>query len=72
MLSDWDPCGVGDNPALADEYNTYSEQITDALLASPSEAAVEAVLDEAEGELGITLPSEQRQRTVRALVRLVE
>jgi len=72
LLADWDPCGVGDNPALTDEYDTYGKRITDVLLASLSKASVEAALDDAEAELGITLPRQQRDRAVRALLALLE
>ncbi len=71
LLADWDPCGVGDNPKLADEYDHYALDIADVLLASPSEASVTAALENAEGELGVTLPEEQRLRTVHSLLKLV-
>ena len=29
LLRDWDPCGVGENPNLADEYDRYVEWLAE-------------------------------------------
>jgi len=71
LLAKWDPCGVGDNPNLTDEYDGYADDVVDALLASPSIASLTAVLEDAESELGVVLPQEQRVRTAKRLLSLL-
>jgi hypothetical protein len=70
LLAEWDPCGVGDNANLSDEYDKYASEIANALLSSPALPSLIAVLEVAESELGVALPQEQRLRTAQRLLSL--
>jgi hypothetical protein len=72
LLTQWDPCSVGDNPKLADEYDSYARGIADVLLlSSPSASSLTAILEDAESELGVALPAEQRLRIAHRLLSLL-
>lgn len=71
LLAEWDPCGVGDNPNLSEEYDSYAPEIVNALLSSPTLPWLIAILEDAESGLGVALPEEQRLRTARRLLSLL-
>ena len=68
LLRDWDPCGVGSNDALADEYDEYLPAIVALVARRASPSAVNQTLSEFERELGVALPDQQRERAVQALL----
>jgi len=68
LLRDWDPCGVGDNDALSDEYDRYIPAIVELLAKTSSSTAINEILAKFEQELGVSLPEQQREFTVRSLL----
>jgi|KBSSwiStaDraftv2_1062776.scaffolds.fasta_scaffold932855_2 hypothetical protein len=68
LLREWDPCGVGDNNALMDEYDQYLPAIVALVIRRSSSAVMNQTLIELEKELGVALPEEQRERVVRSLL----
>ncbi len=68
LLRDWDPCGVGTNTALADEYDEYPPAIVNLVTRRSSSVEMSQALIEIEKGLGIALPEHQRERAVQALL----
>ena len=68
LLKDWDPCGVGGNNALADEYDEYLPGIIALIAKRSSSSVMNQTLIELEKGLGIALPAQQRERVVRNLL----
>jgi len=71
LLRDWDPCGVGDNEALGDEYDRYVPAIARLLVRRISAEVVTNALVEIESELGVSLPAQERELAVRALLAIL-
>jgi hypothetical protein len=70
LLKEWDPCNVGANDALSDEYDSYVTTIV-SLMAQPASAEVlSAALSEMETELGVSLREGRREVAVKALLAL--
>jgi hypothetical protein len=70
LLECWDPINIGDNPNLADEYDSFIPGILQSLKKSPSDEALFDLLAGIEKELGATIPADQRRATVKALLNL--
>jgi hypothetical protein len=71
LLEFWDPINIGDNPNLADEYDSFIPRILQSLKKSPSDEALFDLLARIEEEeLSATIPDDQRRRTVKALLNL--
>jgi hypothetical protein len=70
LLEFWDPINIGDNPNLADEYDSYIPRILQSLKTSPSDETLFDLLAGIEKELGATIPDDQRRRTIKALLNL--
>ena len=68
LLRDWDPCGVGGNSALTGEYDEYLPRIVPLVTQRSSSSVVNQALIEIEEELGVSLPKQQRERAVQALL----
>jgi hypothetical protein len=68
LLRDWDPCGVGGNSALADEYDEYLPAIVALVAQRSCSSVMNQALIGLENGLGVALPEQQRERVVRALV----
>ncbi len=68
LLRDWDPCGVGNNEALKDEYEEYLPSISALVAQRPPSSVLSETLLGFEQGLGVTLPEQRRERAVRALL----
>ncbi len=55
LLSDWDPL-VGNNPNLADEYDTYVPRVMRAVEGGASEREISDLLLDCEEDLGVPSP----------------
>jgi hypothetical protein len=53
LLRDWDPLGVGSNPELADEYETWLPRIMRAVEEGRSEREIAEILRDCERELEV-------------------
>ena len=53
LLSDWDPLGVGDNPKLIDEYDSYITLLLPLLKKERSKELVMQTLLQIELDLGV-------------------
>ena len=62
LLTVWDPINVGENPALADEYDRYIPDLVRLMNDGASAAEIEACLKRVEGDLGINTGAERRHR----------
>ncbi len=51
-MAAWDPIGVKDEPAAADEYDTYMLPLARKLREGASADVIAALLDAAEGQMG--------------------
>jgi hypothetical protein len=71
LLSVWDPCGVGDNIALEDEYDEYVPEIAALVAEIASSSTINQTLIKFEKELGVALPDQQRERAVRDLMAIL-
>ncbi|RHX77444.1 hypothetical protein [Leptospira yasudae] len=69
LLKDWDPILVGENPNLSDEYDEYIEQIIDLLNQGKRENAIFEFLKYQETQLGLYVPSEQREIAVNKIIK---
>jgi hypothetical protein len=67
LVKDWDPCGVGGNDALKDEYDGYLHIFVALITQKSSSTTITQTLIELEKELGIAIPVQQRERVVRRL-----
>ena len=70
LLNDWDPCGVGNNEALKDEYDDYLPRIVGLIEGNCPAESINQLLVEFEGGLGVEMPESQRKHTVQALMAL--
>jgi hypothetical protein len=68
LLRDWDPCGVGGNSALADEYDEYLPAIVSLVAERSSSSVMNQALIGFENGLGVALSEHQREHVVRALL----
>lgn len=68
LLTDWDPCGVGENDALTGEYDEYLPAIVALVKQQSSSLELDQTLAEFESELGIALPEQHRERVVQNLL----
>ena len=72
LLRDWDPCDVGNNPRLSDEYDDdVLPQVMEMLQKAQMVQAAEivAMLTHLErSEFGISLPQERREAAARAIL----
>jgi len=73
LLRDWDPVGIGDNPNLKDEYDSYLPELVRILRISPvSEDAVLAYLQKIEVDrMGLPEDPERIAISAKNLVKLV-
>ena len=69
LLADWDPLGVGSNPMLSDEYDSYLGRVLKALDTGEAERIVD-LLVELENDLGVGPAS--RDSLMPAARRLLE
>lgn len=53
LLRDWDPLGVGDNPNLSDEYDSYIPELLRLLRAGASATVIAEYLETLESRLGV-------------------
>jgi hypothetical protein len=60
LLEEWDPLNVGDNPNLADEYDSYLPGLLKFLKAGRSSREIADYLQGIEDRLGVTPPPEPR------------
>jgi hypothetical protein len=67
LLEEWDPLDVGDNPNLADEYESYLPGLLKFLKAGRSIHEIADYLKGIEDSLGITPPSERRMKAAALL-----
>jgi hypothetical protein len=70
LLRDWDPLDIGENPALADEYDAYLACVVRLLAVRSSAAEVGGYLKDVETKLGVHVATGRRERTVRELLAL--
>ena len=72
LLTDWDPCDIGGNAALWDEYNDYIPAIVGLIKhRQPIEIISDALLD-VEKDLGVSLPENQRVLAMKKIAALME
>ena len=65
LFRDWDPIGVGENPALRDEYDTYIAPVYRILVGSRSEQEiVEFLFRTAHDTIGVRCDSPEQLRPV--------
>lgn len=70
LLEKWDPINVGDNPNLADEYDTVVPEVVKVLMQGSNEEAFVAVLTTFENKLDSHTPASRKRETARALLNL--
>lgn len=70
LLRDWDPIGVGDNPNLVNEYDSYLMEIVELIKSGCDFTQLHEHLLSIEKELGIRLPDAQRSKAVENLLNL--
>lgn len=51
LLADWDPCAIGENPKLRDEYDQFISEIEEAIRALKGPDFLAALLQRIEGEM---------------------
>jgi hypothetical protein len=67
LLKEWDPLNVGDNPNLADEYESYLPELLKFLKAHHSIHEIADYLEGIENSFGITPPSARRVKAAALL-----
>jgi hypothetical protein len=68
LLADWDPLGVGDNPNLSDEYDSYIPEIILSLRRGSDATNICQHLQSIETKLGLTPSKERCDLTARRLI----
>ena len=70
LLHEWDPLNVGDNPNLADEYDSCVGTIIQLIDRKSDSKEIKQHLLQIEKELGVHIPDDQRMKAVSALLAL--
>jgi hypothetical protein len=68
LLEEWDPLGVGDNPNLADEYDSYIPEIAQLVSSGSSSDRVAQYLRQIESDLGVAHDDDSSLRTAQRLL----
>ena len=68
LLRDWDPLGVGDNPNLAAEYDSYIPELLRLLRAGASAEAIAEYLGIVERRLGVSTSTEKAMEVAAQMV----
>jgi hypothetical protein len=71
LLRDWDPLSIGDNPNLADEYDSFIPGVLKIVKSSRNAGAVSNHLEDVERELGLNSPNEGRDTAARNLIAII-
>lgn len=70
LLEEWDPLGVGSNPKLSDEYDSYIPAIFHMLQSNCTFNQVFVHLKEIENNLGVRTPNENTESAATQLLAL--
>ena len=70
LLKEWDPLCVGDNPHLADEYDSFIPDLIREIQHGADIAAISESLRKIEIKLEVNPPSGQRVRAAKRLVKM--
>jgi hypothetical protein len=69
LTRDWDPLGVGDNPSLQDEYDSYVGPVCRFLLSGGEHKAISDYLRQVQQiDLGLLLIDAERDRKIAGLL----
>jgi hypothetical protein len=67
LLTDWDPIDIGDNPYLADEYDSVIPKVLALIKKGATAEEIEAFLRFTEAEFGVVVEPSRSSRAARRL-----